>query len=430
MTATRVGGHAAATDDLERPGVVAADRTDRLRRDRNGVSRMRAGVERDVGGAGGVRHEVAGHVEYDLGRLAGARSHEGDREGSLAESHRHAVGPIVPEREVERGTGRVVERSRTEIQVAGRVLPGDGQVARDGDGVGGHAAATDDLERPGVVAADRTDNSAETGTAVEDARRCERDVGGAGGVRHEVAGHVEYDLGRLAGARSHEGDREGSLAESHRHAVGPIVPEREVERGTGRVVERSRTEIQVAGRVLPGDGQVARDGDGVGGHAAATDDLERPGVVAADRTDNSAETGTAVEDARRCERDVGGAGGRSVAIEKSGVTAGGGGESRVPRLDRPGERSCPGRQEPREQQRRGSEAKRPIGTMTLRGATPPSARRRPCPDRGRRERLHQIPLPFGSRRMWTSAPRKGGRSGPTPSSSADGPAGSGRTPRS
>src|SRR5664279_3357313 len=59
----------------------------------------------------------------------------------------------------------------------------------------------------------------------------------------EVAGHVEDDLGRGPEGRGDVGGGQGAPGtEGHRHPVGPVVTDGEVEGRAGRVVRRAGAE--------------------------------------------------------------------------------------------------------------------------------------------------------------------------------------------
>src|SRR5450759_1372807 len=111
-------------------------------------------------------------------------------------------------------------------------------------------------------------------------RRCRRaraQGATAGALRYEVAGHIEDDLGGGSGGRG-VGDRESARAtQSNRDAVGPVIAKGEVERRAGRVVHRSRADVQIAEGGLLRDGQVAGHRRGVAWNSTMAGHPERPG---------------------------------------------------------------------------------------------------------------------------------------------------------
>ena len=97
----------------------------------------------------------------------------------------------------------------------------------------------------------RTGRSGHSRTGVEHAGGGQRDVGRAGRIREEVAGHVEHQVGGRAAHRAVGGAQLPFRAEGHRHPVGPVVADREVQgrgRRVGDLVRPERDVAQVSAR--------------------------------------------------------------------------------------------------------------------------------------------------------------------------------------
>ena len=92
---------------------------------------------------------------------------------------------------------------------------------------------------------------------------------------HEVAGHIEDEIGRVAGCRDVGGAQDPTQTERDGQAVGPDVTGLEVDRRGGRSSRRERPHEDRPGVGLVDHSDVASDGRGNGRRIRSPNDLER-----------------------------------------------------------------------------------------------------------------------------------------------------------